>query len=187
MLREKQDISQRCESLMKIDLERTDGQVVALASNVLGSGASDEARSKEKDLLLDGLVAGSSLLSGKLRGVDTRESTREEVLALLDHGTAELGKNEGSGVDLGVVVPAVGDLTEGLGDDPVGVLGADDEADLTGGVCEGRREGEGEGKRGREEREEERKEMRERGKRGKRGKRGRRWEGDGDVNDRNSA
>jgi hypothetical protein len=106
--------------------------LVALSGHVLDGGSSNEAGSEKEDLLARARLG--LLLSLEPGGVDTLEDLRKKVLALLDHSSAELGKDKGGRVDLGVVVSAVGNLSEGDANLSVGLLGAGDESDLAGRV-----------------------------------------------------
>lgn len=87
-------------------MARTNGQLVTLTSDVLGSGGSNETGAEKENLLAGTLVLLDT-------GADASESGTE-VLALVEHSTRKLGEDKGGAVDLVVVVLAIGHLAEGV-------------------------------------------------------------------------
>ncbi len=115
------------EALRVLDLGRGNSEaVLGETGNVLGERLGDVTGTKEEDLLGSTLSLGSTLAGS--------DHTARSRGILLENLASKLGDNEGSLVDLGVVVSAVGDLTEGNTEVVAGILGADDETNLTGGV-----------------------------------------------------
>ena len=111
----------------ELDGSASDGELVTLLDDVLDSGGSDESTSEQQDLLV----------LASLLDLHTRSNTGKvflDELAILDHGSTEFGENKGGSVDVGVVVLAVGDLSQGGGDGSVGVERTTDETDLSRGV-----------------------------------------------------
>jgi hypothetical protein len=100
----------------------SDGKLVVVLGDVVGSGRSNETGTKEKNLLLAGL---GSVVVPKLG---------KDVDVVLEHGSTELGEGERGLVDVGVVVSTVGDGSERLGQVSSLGLGADSDTDLTRGV-----------------------------------------------------
>lgn len=109
------------ELLCTSESSASDGELVVVSRNVVGSRASNETGTKEEHLLL-----GRS-------GSSTAE-LGQDVDAVLEHGTTELGDGKSSSVDLRVVVPGVGNGTKGDGQVSGRVLGADHDTNLTSGV-----------------------------------------------------
>ena len=101
-------------------------KLVVVSGDVFGGGAGNETGTEEEDLLLGGLSAGDLVLGERLG---------EEVDAVVEHGSAELGEGEeGTLVDVRVVVSALGDGPERGRDVSAGLLGADHDTDLSTGV-----------------------------------------------------
>lgn len=111
------------EVLCSSESSASDGELVVVSGDVIGGRASNKTGTKEKHLLL-----------GRGRGRSSTAELRQDVNAVLKHGTTELGDGKGSLVDLRVVVPGVGNSTEGNGEVSGRVLGAHHDTDLTGGV-----------------------------------------------------
>lgn len=111
------------EVLCSSESSASDGELVVVSGDVIGGRASNKTGTKEKHLLL-----------GRGRGRSSTAELRQDVDAVLKHGTTELGDGKGSSVDLRVVVPGVGNSTEGNGEVSGRVLGAHHDTDLTGGV-----------------------------------------------------
>ena len=104
---------------------------MALSGDVLCTRTSDESASEKENVLASGRGALCT-------GSDT-DIVGKDHLAVLNHGTTELGENEGCAMNVVVVVLASGDLAERGRDRPGGVERTANKADLTGGVCAARR------------------------------------------------
>lgn len=101
----------------------SDGELMVVSGNVISSRASNKAGTKEEHLLL-----------GRSRSGSSTAELGQDVDAVLEHGTTELGDGKSSSMDLRVVVPGVGNGTEGNSEVSGRVLAADHDTNLTGGV-----------------------------------------------------
>jgi hypothetical protein len=103
-----------------------------MSGNVFRSRLSNESATEQQNLLLGGKLALIFAL-GLGSGSDTSKVLLK-LSTLLNHGSTEFGQNECSTVDVVVVVHAVGNGSERLGDGSLGVEGAAHETDGSRGI-----------------------------------------------------